>query len=93
MIIGAAMGVVTQLLLMGFYLIEAIVLSIAYNGIMPQIAEKFEFTLPFDHVSVWFTWGVFILIHFVGRFIGMIVPRLGNSVSQKNENNPKNSKG
>jgi hypothetical protein len=77
----------TQLILIGFHLIEAIVLTIAYNNVIPQIAEKLEFTLPFEHVSIWFTWGVFILVHFIGRFIGMIVPRL--SIIQK-EKSPEN---
>lgn len=85
--IGFLMGLVTQLIILGFYLVEAIVLTIVYNSTMPQIAEKFDFTLPWDHVSVWFTWGVFILIHFVGRFVGMIIPRLGSNVTQNNKNN------
>jgi len=86
LITGTLMGLFTQLVLISFYLVESIVLSIAYNNVMPTIAAKFDFELPFPYVSVWFVWGVFILIHFVGRFIGMVIPRLGalTTVNQKN---------
>ena len=78
-ILGLFSSWVGNLVIISFYFIEAIILTITYNKVMPQIADKFNFPLPWDHVNIWFTWGVFILIHFVGRFISMITPKLFGS--------------
>jgi len=71
---GALLGFITNLVTIGFYFIEAIILTIVFNNMAPAISEKMEIVFPFDHTSVWFTWGVFILCYFIGKLIQMIVP-------------------
>lgn len=75
---GALTGFITTLISIGFYFIEAIVLAITFNKMAPIICEKFDFVLPIDNVSIWFVWGLFILVHFAGRLIQMIVPKIIN---------------
>jgi len=74
MLSGTAMSFLANLMLIGFYFAEAIILAITFNKMAPVITEKFDLVLPIDHVSIWFVWGVFILVHFAGRLIQLIVP-------------------
>ena len=76
MLTGLLTSLVNNLLLLGFYFAEAIILAITFNKMAPAITEKFDLVLPFDHVSIWFVWGAFILVHFAGRLIQLIVPTL-----------------
>ena len=76
MLSGTAMSFLANLMLIGFYFAEAIILAITFNKMAPVITEKFDLVLPIDHISVWFVWGAFILVHFTGRLIQLIVPTL-----------------
>jgi len=74
MLSGTLMSFMANLMLIGFYFAEAIILTIVFNKMAPAISEKFDLVLPIDHVSIWFVWGTFILVHFTGRFIQLLVP-------------------
>lgn len=87
---GVFSGYLANLIIIGFYFIEACIVTIAYNAIIPKYANEFNFELPFGKVSVWFVWGSIILLHFVAKYIKMIVPalvKIDNSTS--NEDNSK----
>jgi len=77
-LLGLFSGWFVNIILLAFYFIEAIVLTITFNHMAPSIVAKFHVTLPITHVSLWFVWGIFILIHFTGRFIGILSPKFVN---------------
>jgi len=83
---GMFLGFLTNLVLIGFYFVEAIILAITFNKMAPVISEKFDLVLPIEHVSIWFIWGIFIIIHFVGRLINMLIPKLVNIKNNQNAN-------
>ena len=86
MLSGTLMSFLANLMLIGFYFAEAIILAITFNKMAPAITEKFDLVLPIEHVSIWFVWGIFIIIHFVGRLINMLIPKLVNIENNQNAN-------
>ena len=77
-IIGLIAGLLTTSAALAIYFVESIVFTIVFNKMAPLIVEKFEINLPIVHVSMWFVWGAFILIHFVGKVIQIITPKILN---------------
>lgn len=80
---GTLVSLITNLIIIGFYFIEAGILAVTFNKMAPIISEKFDLILPIDYVSIWFVWGIFILVHFIGRLINIVIPKIINIENNK----------
>ena len=70
--IGFLLGIVKNLFFIGYSLIESIVFYYAYGYLMPYIAKSYGVSIP--ELTYWHCFSLFILIHFVGKFIKLISP-------------------
>ena len=70
---GILMGIVKNMVFVGYSIIEALVFMIAYNNLAPFINDNL-ICLPVANIEYWNCVSMFILIHFIGRFIGKISP-------------------
>ena len=70
-----------------YIIIEAAVLTIAFNYLAPNLNSEYLTTwkLPFDHISYWHVFAFFVVIKYVGQFIQTITPKIAYFVNNKEE--------
>jgi len=84
---GFFSSLLENLVNIGVYLVDAIILTIVFNAMAPIIIKKFEISLPIDHISMWFVWGALILIFYVGKIIKIIIPTIIKNTTNIENNN------
>lgn len=83
--IGFLLSIVKNLFFIGFSIVESVVFMIAFNYMAPFVhAEMYE--LPVVNLTYLQCLALFILIHFVGRFVNTLFPTI---ISIKNRNSTK----
>ena len=80
--IGFLMAIVKNFFFIGWSVIEALVFMIAFNYLAPAFSEKI-YVLPVLNLEYLQCLSLFILIHFIGRFIQRLTPTI---ISLKNTN-------
>jgi hypothetical protein len=77
-----------------YNIVEAAVLTLAFNYLAPRVNELYLTTwkLPFVHVTYWHVFAFFIVIHYVGNFIQTLTPKLFYYKNESNETPDKKSK-
>ncbi len=80
--IGALMSFVKNLIWLGFSLVEAVVLTLAFNYLAPRINEIYlvasQWKLPFEHVQYWHIFALLVLVHYLGLIINNLTPKFVN---------------
>jgi hypothetical protein len=71
--IGFLIGLVRNMMFVGYSIVEAFVLMLAFNNLAPFIHEN-AFCLPFINIGYWQTVSVLIVMSFLGKFIQKINP-------------------
>lgn len=84
--IGFLVGLVTRFMWLGYLVIEAFIFKVAFNLWVPYFnsLNLMEYTVPEFHLSFLGSFGLFVLIHYIGKFIKSLVPTLV-SVSSDSE--------
>lgn len=92
--IGALMSFIKNMLWLGFSLVEAVVLTLAFNYLAPRINEIYlvsvQWKLPFTHIQYWHAFALLILVHYVGLIINNLTPKFVNVTN--NQSTGKDSK-
>ena len=78
------LGIVTTLITLGMYFVDAVVLTITFNKLAPALADTYGLHLPFTHVGLWPVFGAFIVVYYAGKFVQMLTPSVCQ-VTQKSE--------
>lgn len=76
--IGALLSFLKNMLWLGFSLVEAVVLTLAFNYLAPIINAEYltgTFKLPFVHIGYWHAFALLILVHYVGLIISNLTPK------------------
>jgi hypothetical protein len=72
-----------------FNIVEAAVLTLAFNYLAPKMNEFYLTTwkLPFVQINYWHVFALFIVIHYLGKFIQDLTPKLFyyNNTETKNK--------
>jgi hypothetical protein len=91
--IGALMSFLKNMLWLGFSLVEAIVLTLAFNYLAPVINSNYlagvEWKLPFTHIGYWHAFALLILVHYVGLIINNLTPKFVNVTNNQSYNKDK----
>lgn len=72
---GFLIGLLTQMMFVGYSIVEAFIFMLAFNYFAPWFSENL-YHLPVIHVSYWVCISGFILIHYIGNFIGKLTPKI-----------------
>jgi len=77
-----------------YNIVEAAVLTLAFNYLAPRVNELYLTTwkLPFVQINYWHVFAFFIVIHYVGNFIQTLTPKLFYYKNESNETPDKKSK-
>jgi len=81
-LLGIFASFLKNLIWIGFSLIEAVMLTLAFNFLAPKINAIYlanvSWKLPFEHVQYWHVFAFIILLHYVGQFIQTVTPKFVN---------------
>lgn len=85
---GLWAGFISQFVWLGYAVVEAIILQIAFNAFMPFMIETFSLSFPLFHLSFSMSLAFLVLINIVGKIIYKLSPKI---VTIKNDQNTENN--
>lgn len=87
-LIGIILGWISQLVFVGYALIESAVLTIAFNYLAPILPE-YGVNLPFEHVKYGHVFALTVLINIFGFWINRLTPKIIKIESKDKDSNDK----
>lgn len=78
--IGFLLGLWTRCMWLGYAVVEAFIFKVAFNLWVPYFngLDLFLYKIPEFHLTFLGSFGFFIILYYVGKFIQTIVPQITN---------------